>query len=232
MPSAPQDHGPDSLQQFRKTVIAAGPLKGARYPDVSWEDLKKAARSYKQDPRFNQYAKRRMSERVLGKNESEPPAAEDTKTLSKRCAEWGFWICARAKGKALLCILILLLACILLSRPLFYVVVAKSITMAVRVLLRRSVGLVVILIDAILDEAAANLESSLLAPPTMSAMNLPPQGSQTFAVQHYHPLSAFLVHVFFTCIGAFLGRYLPRTNAAVRLAPPTHLCVARGTNPP
>eukprot|EP00438_Fugacium_kawagutii_P036602 Skav217812 [mRNA] locus=scaffold889:69820:83430:+ [translate_table: standard] len=46
-------------------LMRGGPLKGARYTDVSWDDVKRAAKSYKGDPRFNQYAKRRLSERAF-----------------------------------------------------------------------------------------------------------------------------------------------------------------------
>ena len=44
--------------------------------DVGWEDLKKAARSYRSDPRFNQFAKRRLSEQAFGNQSAHSPAAE------------------------------------------------------------------------------------------------------------------------------------------------------------
>lgn len=56
----------DLKKQFRKTVIAGGSLKGARYLDVSAEDLAKAARSYRSDPRFQQFAKRWIASKTLG----------------------------------------------------------------------------------------------------------------------------------------------------------------------
>lgn len=212
-------------------MISGGPLKGARYTEVSWEDLKKAARSYKQDARFNQYAKRRMSERALGKDQKKDSVDDGPPSFKKRCAEWVLWFYCKSKGKALIVFLIFMLTCILLSRPLFYVVIAKSISMAVRLALRRSVGLVVLLIDAILDEAAVNLEATLIAPPNMQSPNsqntLP-----TYEIQQQQFMGNLLMYLLFTCVGLVLGRHLPGTHVYVRPAPPTHLRVARGTPAP
>ncbi|CAL1166211.1 unnamed protein product [Cladocopium goreaui] len=47
MPSQSLEHGEEIERQFKKAVVAGGPLKGARFLDVGWEDLKKAARSYR-----------------------------------------------------------------------------------------------------------------------------------------------------------------------------------------
>ena len=163
MPSPELGPGEDWQKQFRKVVVSAGPLKGARYPEVSWEDLRRAAKSYKQDPRFCQYAKRMMSEKALGSRPAQPQTA--SRTWRKMGAEWLMWGLAKAKGKAVLFTFLALLACMLISRPLFYVVMAKSLTMGIRLVLRGSFGLVIIVIDATLDEVAANLEASLLTQP-------------------------------------------------------------------
>ena len=55
-------HGEDWTKRFRKVTVAGGPLKGARYSEVSVEDLERSARSYRADPRFNQYAKRMVTQ--------------------------------------------------------------------------------------------------------------------------------------------------------------------------
>lgn len=211
--SSPQfEVGAEDLKQFKKLTVAAGPLKGARYPEVCWSDLRKAAKSYKQDPRFNQYAKRMMSERALGaasKGDDKPN--ESAKTWKMWITEWAVWLFVKAKGKALLALCLGFLTLLLLSRPLFYVVLTRSLTMAVRLLLRRSVGLVVLLMDAILDEAAANSEASLISPPVVH--NTPVSSNvQAFEVQQYHSYSMVLFHIFFTCLGALLGRHLPRNQ--------------------
>ena len=60
MSSEPSEIGGDLQKQFKKAVVSGGPLRGARYLDVGWEGLKKAARSYRADAPFNQFAKRRI----------------------------------------------------------------------------------------------------------------------------------------------------------------------------
>ena len=69
MPLQRSEHGEEIERQFKKAVVAGGPLKGAKFLDVGWDDLKKASRSYRSDPRFNQFAKRKVSEQALGKQE-------------------------------------------------------------------------------------------------------------------------------------------------------------------
>eukprot|EP00438_Fugacium_kawagutii_P015492 Skav232953 [mRNA] locus=scaffold1860:174681:176460:+ [translate_table: standard] len=230
MPSQQPESGED-LKQFKKVVVAAGPLKGARYPEVSWEDLRKAARSYKQDPRFNQYAKRMMSEKALGTGNPPPEEPVVPKTWKTKLSECFAWCLTRVKARIFLACFTALLLLLLFSRPLFYVVMAKSITMVVRMTIRRSFGFVVIILDAILDEAAANLEASLLTPPV--APNMPVhESSQNYEVRHYHSFGAMLAHVFFTCVGALLGRYIPRAHAPRAQAPegvrvPTSLRIPR-----
>lgn len=115
---------------FKKAVISGGPLKGARFTDVSWDDLKKSARSYRSDPRFNQYAKRRLSERALASNAERPEVLQSSRVepgsrCSRLCRGLGHFLLARAKVKFWVTLLIILLFFLLLSRPLFYVVVAK-----------------------------------------------------------------------------------------------------------
>ena len=103
----------------------------------------------------------------------------------------------------------------LISRPLFYVVMAKSLTMGIRLVLRRSFGLVIIVIDAILDEVAANLEASLLTQPV--PQGAPPQHPMhAFEIQQHYSFSSIMLHLIFTCLGALMGRHLPRTQPAVR----------------
>ena len=69
--------------------MAGGPLKGARFTDVGWNDLKKAAKQYKADPRFNQYAKRCLSELILVKKHLNPTVASAAVLSSVRKQEHG-----------------------------------------------------------------------------------------------------------------------------------------------
>lgn len=191
---------------------------------MCWEDLRKAAKSYKHDPRFNQYAKRMMSEKALGSTKPETAIQDNAKTWKTRCSEWLSWFVSKAKGRTILVLLLCLGALLLLSRPLFYVVVAKTLTIAVRMMLRRSVGLIVLLLDAILDEAAANLEASLLTAPPVQPMHTD-QPPHTFQVQQHSTYVTILMHFLFTAVGAVLGRHW-RAQVIVRPAPPTRLRVA------
>ena len=123
------------------------------------EDLKRSARSYRADPRFNQYAKRMVSEMALGDANSASNAKKNaSETPSRWCSwrrarEWGSWILLKVKGKIFLAIFTCMVLLLVLSRPLFYAVFARCLRVVVRLALRRSVGLLVILIDALLDEA-------------------------------------------------------------------------------
>lgn len=103
------DSGED-LKQFKKVVITAGPLKGARYTDVCHDDLRKAARSYKHDPRFNQYAKRVMSEKALGNKSSIDTTSQSSRTWRTSCSEWVAWIVSRARGRVTFVIVSVLFA--------------------------------------------------------------------------------------------------------------------------
>ena len=64
-------------------------------------------------------------------------------------------------------VVIVVISEVVLSRPLFHVLVAKSLATSVRLIIRRSVSLVIMLVDTILDEAVTSFESSLVAPPYM-----------------------------------------------------------------
>ena len=109
MSLAPLEHGASLRRQFKKAEVAAGSLKGARYLDVGWEDLKKAAKSYKSDPRFNQFAKRCVSERALASEGAHVDAQEGNSdghagvrlgSICKRVMSWTF---CKAKGRIAVC---------------------------------------------------------------------------------------------------------------------------------
>lgn len=212
MPSLEPELGDDFLKQFRKVVVSAGPLKGARYPEVSWEDLRKAARSYKQDPRFNQYAKRMMSEKALGRTSS---SSEPSASWRQKCHEWLLWGWSKAKGRFGLFCFLSLLVFLLLSRPLFYVVMAKGTAVTVRLMLRRSIGFLVTILDAILDEAAAHLEASLLTAPAPNTAH-PSVTGPAFDIQQPLSFHAYFMHAVFTILGLVLGRHMPRAHQPVR----------------
>lgn len=214
-----------SLQkQFKRTTMSGGPLQGARYLEVSWEN-----KQYKSDPRFNQFAKRVLSERALGSDSNTTPITAPA-TARVTWFQWGkdlvksylAWFIAKTKMRFGLTILLAIVIMVVLSRPLFYAVLAKPVALSLRLLLRRPVGLLVLLVDTILDEAASSLEASLLTPP-------PPAGAN---MHHHHEMLApsrgihdFLVRGLFAIIGLLLGHRLPRAARPAHNGPPQRLRV-------
>lgn len=214
--------GDDLAKQFRKAVISGGPLKGAMFLDVSWEDVKKAAKSYRGDPRFNQFAKRLVSAKALGDSSRQPgglvPSSQpQPKSRWQRAKDWVSWSVAKVRGRLLLMSCLLTLAFVLLSRPLFYVIIAKGITIGVKIILKRSVGILAVIIDSILEEVASQLETELIGPPTPSAKT--PTWTDT-CPNPYAPLMAqnsfttYLMHALFALIGALLGHKWRAPQAA------------------
>ena len=172
--------------------------------------------SYKGDARFNQFAKRCISERALSHDMAHTPDPQHStdvvheSSFASKCKKLGLWVWSKAKGKICFSILVGCFIFVLLSRPLFYVVIAKALALCVRVALRRSFGLLVVLLDAILDEAVANLEPTLIAPPHYGAP--PPYTPHTFELQQPFSLSGLLLHGLCTLIGAMIGHRWPRAN--------------------
>lgn len=114
MSSDQLEHGADLRRQFKKTVIQAGYLKGARYLDVGLEDLKKAARSYRGEPRFNQFAKRALAEKLLAQDEPQsaerpvvdPPSGHLAQFFGRVCMLFR-WLGSKFKGRTVLALCIL-----------------------------------------------------------------------------------------------------------------------------
>ena len=100
---------------------------------------------------------------------------------------------------------------------------AKSTAVVVRLMLRRSIGFVVTILDAILDEAAAHLEASLLTAPAQHSLPHQPTSGQPFVIQQQFSVHAYVFHVIFTILGALVGRHWPRAQPTVchlNLRPP------------
>ena len=222
------DAGVSLQTQFKKAIVAAGPLKGAPYLEVGWDDLRRAAKGYKADPRFHQFARRCMSEKAFGPEKDSDDGQTSpqtwTQALIKRAKTFGSWLLSRAKLRLGLSLALAFLLVVLMSRPLFYVVLVKTLTMGVRLCLRRSMGLVAAILDAFLDEAVVQLDSALSPPPMIQqqgTQQVPPQ----FHVQSMNSFTAYLLHGLFTLMGVLIGHRLPRSSAFARTNPPTRLRV-------
>lgn len=103
-----------------------------------------------------------------------------------------------------------------------YTVVAKALVLSVKAVLRRTVGLIVLLMDAVLDEAAASLEASLITPPSPTFTSEPMHTAQAPVPRSFYDL---FWHGIFTVLGVLIGHRLPRVTRVDRNAPPTRLRV-------
>lgn len=214
MSSDQLEHGADLRRQFKKTVIQAGYLKGARYLDVGLEDLKKAARSYRGEPRFNQLAKRALAEKLLAQDEPQPaerpvvnpPSGHLAQFFSRSCMLFR-WLGSKVKGRILLALCVLITFLLILSRPLFYVVLAKAIGAFLKVALRRSVGIVITVLDSILEEAAAGLDTAMM--PITSPGQINAQLPAQFEAQPTPTFGSLFLNLLFAILGGIAGRRMP-----------------------
>ena len=194
---------------------------------MSWEDLRKAAKSYKSDPRFNQFAKRVLSEKALGTESlatvtSQPSNLTWSQLFMSYLKLLPGWIWNRAKLRLGLSLFICIILVIVLSRPLFYTLAAKSLVLSIRVALRRSIGLLILLVDAILDEAASSLETALIVPPAGPAAQQILNAQVSTPPRTFHEL---IMNALFTAIGLLIGHRLPRAARLDRNQLPTRLRV-------
>ena len=114
-----------------------------------------------------------MSERALGSesqpgNPSNPSNAhsQSWKQFARaQLKDFSQWLWTKARFRIGLTLCIAIISIVVLFRPLFSTVFHKSIALSVRVILRRSIGFLALLVDAVLFEAANSLEASLITPP-------------------------------------------------------------------
>ncbi len=166
-------------KQFRKAIIEAGPLKGAKFLDVGLADLSKASKSYKSDARFQQFAKRMMAIKTLGQESEEGTKQNsNSQNFSGKFFHWmhcgRVWMLQRLRARTLTALVILLAILTLFSRPMLYVVASKALTLSVKVVLRRTFGTVSLVFDAILEEVSDQIDLALL-PPVQIPMTVEPE---------------------------------------------------------
>ena len=200
-------------------MVANGPLKGAHFFDVSWEDVKKAAKAYKADPHFNQFAKRCVSERALARDDSAPSDAKSVEErtgldLKSRAKSTAVWLFSKIKGRLLL-MMFLVFILLVLSRPLFYVVLARSLALSIRMVIRRSVGAIILVLDAVLEEAAQSLEPELIASTNYAASSLNHNQPGQVQERTYY-FNSVWTHVFLVIIGGLFGRHYPAATPVAR----------------
>ena len=99
---------------------------------------------------------------------------------------------------------------------------ARGLKVVARLILRRSVGIIIVVIDAISDEAAASLEAGLVAPVPISQLTT--ENQFQFVLQQQNTITALLINGVFPLAGVLLGRDW-RAGAHTRI--PTRLRVVQ-----
>ena len=203
---------------MRKVTVSGGPLKGACYGDLPEAEIAKSAKSYRGDPRFMQYCRQFMASKLI--DGAEEPEGKGDSSLSgkldkKWVFEWGIWLRTgvtrwvqrSSKFKLVFLILMLLVVC---SRPNFSVLCGKVTVLMVKTAFRRTVALVTMVLDSILEEAIQQVDSALspapIAAQTLYNDQLPMEGqSNSF-------------HLFMNLICLLMGSILGRTYGQAPLA--------------
>ena len=209
-------------RQFRKKVIEGGSLKGAHYVDVGPQELAKAARSYRGDQRFQQFAKRMVAARTLGSKiaEQSQSTADQRKPsfLASKFKTFCCWPFGKIKKRVFWSLCISFILCVFLSRPMLYVLLGKLATVGIKLLIRQSMGTLAVIFDAVLDELSAQLDS-VLAPrtpePREVIMPTVPQAQIQPAETSFTNLVLNLICVIVgTVISPLLGQRWPRAQGA------------------
>lgn len=178
-PSGKTAEGGEALRKkFKKITIVGGSLKGARYGDISEPDIRKAARSYRGDPRFAQLCKQWVAaETVAPDDDAQPSSAgrvagaqlSSNQTWKAWCYQVacgaGRWAYAKCKGRWFTATSVTCLLLLVISRPAFSRLCGRLVGISIRLAFRRGFYLVTILIDSILDEATYQMEATLLPVP-------------------------------------------------------------------
>lgn len=209
--AASADNGLGWAKKMRRVVIAGGSLKGAQYGDVQESEIAKAAKSYKGDPRFLQYCRLYMSSKIL-----EPAEDNGEKLKQEESAAAKLWTWAPAihaafqkcltkshRWRFLACCLVLM---VLMSRPAFSVLFSKVTILTIKAVIRRSVNLVTVILDAVLEEAVSQIDLALLPSPVERTTGLHSPDSQDV----HSPSYQLMIHLGCLVLGTVMGRrYVP-----------------------
>ena len=202
-------------------MVQGGSLRGARYADVNVSDIRKAARSYRGDARFAQFCKQFVAwETVAAPCQPEgAPRPHSKISFSLACGSFlsRLWkaLVEHCRGRWLTFAVMVCLLVLVITRPAFGHLCGRALGLSVRLLLRRSLGVLLAIIDSILDEAASQVEQALLPVPGLPAH--PEPVHMTYQLQTW---PSFAMHVLCLLIGSLLGRTLPqRGNLFVRHPP-------------
>ena len=217
------DGGAQLLKKFKRAVVQGGSLKGARYSDVSEADIRRGSKLYRGDQRFAQFCKQWVAATVVapdevlkvadasgvnGRKAEEPTFSSSWKSLGK-CWIKNFhnWAVGQVKGRFFTSCLVVFIVLVIMGRPAFGKLCGKVIGLSVRIIIKRVFGILTLVLDSLLEEAASQVEQVLLPSPHAEyqhavTMNQPmPQVGSSLQ---------WTMHILCILVGSLLGRNLPR----------------------
>jgi hypothetical protein len=231
-PSGKSAGGGEALRKkFKKISIVGGTLKGAHYGDVSETDLRKAAKSYRGDPRFAQFCKQWVAAETVAPDD-EPSClghqsanSVPTTSVSLTWKAWGYqfvcnfgrWTYGKCKGRWISAFFAFSFFMLVISRPAFSRLCGRLLGITIRLAFRRGLYLLTVLVDSILDEAAYQMETTLLPVPEQIPGTFFPNPQQHQVAELSY--SRWFWHFFCVAFGAVLGRYGRGAQPFVRIHP-------------
>eukprot|EP00435_Cladocopium_sp_Y103_P074625 s171_g50.t1 len=214
----PADSGASLVKKFKRVSIQGGRLRGAKYGDISEADIRQSARSYRGDARFSQFCKQWVAAETLAHEPEVGHAPHldavrasttvtEPNTWREAVLRWTSqflrWIKDRSKGRVLSVTCITVFCMIVISRPAFGRLCGRLIGLAVRIAIRRTLGLVMVILDNILEEAIVQVETVMIAGPEPGQFNTAPQ--MHVAPAHYFWMIG--MNFLSLLVGSLLGDY-------------------------
>ena len=202
----PPDNGQAWAKKLKKVEVSGGPLKGARYGDIPDSDIAKSAKSYRGDARFKQYCRLYMSAKLLD-NKVETSETSESAVPSKWRMAWDRispWVkrlhSGLGRGHFLVFSVVLIF---LISRPTFSVLCGKLSVLLIKSIIKRTVSLITMIMDAILEEAVNQVDTAMLpvVPETVHS------GAGKELIDRSSTSTQLLLHLFSLIIGSLLGRH-------------------------
>lgn len=224
----------DLKRHFKKKVIEGGSLKGAHYLDIGPADLAKAARSYRGDSRFQQFAKRMVAARTLSQEGPKPltdalaasSSGGNPQSFFSKFKAWFMWALVKLRGRVWWSLLVIFVLSVFFTRPRLYVVLRKLVTVSIKLLIRYSMGALSVLFDAVLDELSFQLDSAVgiaaVEPqtPVPVVHTMPPP---TQVQPHSDSFTALALNLLCIIVGTIvsplLGQHWPRAQVPPRNPP-------------
>lgn len=152
-------------------VVAGGALRGLKYSDLSQEQLGRAAKRYPADQKLQKYAKAIIASMELDGNEQEPepclPVAVREQTAAHhqptRRQRWQSMLngCYRLTLRRTLLLVLVTIAVVFVLKPSLATVCTKVFVKVVRLVLRCITGILVLLLEGLLDELVYQIEFSI-----------------------------------------------------------------------